>query len=348
MLLAPQRPTMPLRTSISVLALCTALSCAREPQPVTRAFYFWRTHAALSAPERDALSVQHVQRLYLRLFDVAVDGAGAPKPVGQVRFADAFPQGLEIVPVVYLTNAALKATADPAALADQVWTLASSLAAEGKFTFSELQVDCDWTDSTRAAYFAFCARLRDRARPGRLSATIRLHQIKYPARTGVPPVDRGMLMFYNMGKLASDATRPSIFNSDDASRYTAWIDRYPLPLDAGLPVFSWLVHVRGGRIVGLIEKPDLVELAQTPGLQRQAPDRYVAERGLLFRGGYLQEGDTLTLEAMTPARAQQAADLLAQHFHPRGPFSIALFDLDARNLHGYSQVDLNNLFNAVH
>lgn len=334
------------RRLLGFLLVSCLCACHRAEAPAKRAFYYWRTTFALSKAERSTLESQRVGRLYVRLFDVAWDRASnAPIPVGRMVFQDALPAGLEIVPVVYLASSVFEHDSDPSALATRVW---ESALATG-FSFREIQSDCDWSDATREAYFAFCRTLRALAKShgATLSATIRLHQVKYSARTGIPPADRGMLMFYNMGSLSAEPARISIFNREDAARYTAEIDRYTLPLDAALPVFSWAIHGRGGQIVGLIDKTDSATLDNTPALSRIAVDRYSATEAGFLRGSYLQKDDTLAVEAVTPALAKQAARLLAQNFHPRGEYAIALFDLDERNLGTYATQDLDDLYSAV-
>jgi hypothetical protein len=342
--------TYNLTTLRAVLLLaCLLAGCAKSPDG-KRAFYFWRTDFALSPAEQSQLTTNRVSRLYLRLFDVSWNQLTAQaEPIGLTTFTTPPPPGLEVVPVVFLRNELFTHDPDPAALADRLHTLVRARAQTGGFSFHELQVDCDWTDSTREAFFAFCRRLRTnlRADGATLSATIRLHQIKYSQRTGVPPVERGMLMFYNLGRLAADTERPSIFNTEDAARYTASIDAYPLPLDAALPVFSWAVQSRAGRVVALLSKPKLDELAANASLENAGARRYVAQAPSFVSGGYLQIGDTLSLEVMTPAASKEAAELLARHFHPRGPFTISLFDLDERNLHDWTSKDLDTLFSAV-
>jgi hypothetical protein len=328
-----------------LLTLMGGSSCQREA--AQRAFYHWRTGFHSSPAEREALVQQHVGRLYLHVFDVAWDArTSAALPEGEVSFAEAVPSTLDVAPVVYVANGALEHSADPAELAQRVWARTLGIAAAAGFSFHELQIDCDWTDATREAYFALCRTLRalSAAAGVELSATIRLHQVKYRQRTGVPPVDRGMLMFYNVGHLGPDPERSSIFNEEDASRYVESIDSYPLPLDAVLPIFSWAIHGRGASVVGLIDKPDFDALGAAPGIQR-VDARHAIVQSAGFRGGnYFREGDTLTMEAMTPERAQAAGALLAAHFHPAHSHSIALFDLDERNLRAYSPQNLDHLF----
>src|SRR5207253_10476713 len=131
----------------------------------------------------------------------------------------------------------------------------SRMAEEQGMAFQQLQLDCDWSDSSRRNYFHFVDLLSHRLKAERkiVSATIRLHQIKYAERTGIPPVSRGMLMFYNFGRIQADSDRSSIFNAEDAGRYSSYIAGYPLELDVVLPAFSWSVHSREGRVLGLLE-----------------------------------------------------------------------------------------------
>lgn len=335
--------------AIGLMLTLAAVGDCRRIVRAGRAFYYWRTSFALSDAERLSLTCHHINRLYVRFFDV---GWSSPSnravPAGRCRFSDSWPEGIEMVPVVYLTNEVLRREPSPPALAAGTWRLVRSMTANAGLTFRELQVDCDWTDETRAAFFEFCRELKRLGAPERLllSATIRLHQVKYWRRTGLPPVDRGMLMFYNVGTIAAGDGPMSIWNLEAASRYVSSIDRYPLPLDGALAVFGWAVHARDGEVVGLIGKADAAALDEYPWLQRTAEGRYTAVEPAFYRGTYLRCGDTLTIEAMTPVLAQDAARLLAEHLDPSGGF-VALFDLDERNLRHYEPHELEVLFPAV-
>ncbi|SDF10039.1 hypothetical protein [Chitinophaga filiformis] len=71
---------------------------------------------------------------------------------------------------------------------------------------TEIQIDCDWTAGTREKYFHFLKALRHYYPDKILSATIRLYPYKYTKKMGVPPVDRGMLMCYNLGDIKDAST----------------------------------------------------------------------------------------------------------------------------------------------
>lgn len=320
--------------------------------PAHRAFYYWRTTFALAPAERAALTDLHVDTLYLRMFDVGW-ADGAPTILGPLTIpADAAPPpGVAIVPTVYLTNELFKqlpAAGVPALAALVVREVAARTTQLGGAP-RELQLDCDWTDTTRARYFAFLAALRGEVAAGTaLSATIRLHQIKYRERTGVPPVDRGMLMFYNMGKFSADPEARAIFDERAAARYLARLRDYPLPLDGALPIWSWVIHLRDDAVEGLMQSTDPTELAGVEFLRPAGPDRFEATRSTFLHGSFLRAGDILKIEVTGPAETLTAAGMLARHLAATAtPRTIALFDLSERNLARHGTESLDHVFQTA-
>ncbi len=116
-----------------------------------------------------------------------------------------------------------------AALAENIWRKVSEMVPRLGRRSGELQFDCDWSDATRDRFFALLTAVGERARPAgiTLSATIRLHQVKYRERTGVPPVERGMLMFYNMGRVDAAPGTNAIFDPAAAERVSRPRRRLP-------------------------------------------------------------------------------------------------------------------------
>lgn len=348
-------------TVVAVCAVALAAACASPASseggpPPQRAFYYWRTTFRLSDTEQRALTDLGVTRLYLRAFDVSWSPAtsapvllGKLSPVGGARP----PAGIEVVPVVFLREEVLRYVRGPAlaALARQLWTEVRGRMALLDVTPRELQLDCDWTDTTREPFFELVARVREAAQLP-LSATIRLHQVKYRERTGVPPVERGMLMFYNMGELSADPEARHIFDPASAARYLARVSSYPLPLDLALPIWSWVVHLRDDHVVGLLQSTDPDELAAAPFLRRAAPDRFVAAESTFLHGTLLREGDVLKIEVTGPAEVLAAARQIAPHL-PRstsaaaGSRTVSLFDLSERNLARHAPATLDPVFRAI-
>jgi hypothetical protein len=331
----------------------------REPEPrgttaATPSFYYWRTTLSLDAAERAALAELRIARLYLRLLDVTWDErAGVPRVAGELTSGDPLPAGLEVVPVVFLRQQVLRhldaaAVRALAALLDE--RFASHLRTLG-VTARELQLDCDWTDRTGPAFFSLLTELRRLAAarapagtpPPRLSATLRLHQIAHRERTGVPPVDRGMLMFYNMGRFSAEPEDRAIFDGARAAGYLARLADYPLPVDVALPIWAWTLHLRDGEVIDLLQSTDPAELEGVAFLRRTGQDRYVATETSFFRGALLREGDELKGERLSSAELAAAAGQLARAL-PAAPRAVALFDLSQRNLRRYDRSVLQRLF----
>lgn len=338
-----------------LLALCALAGASHFVRPrlsqssPERAFYYWKTSWAGNPAFDAAIREGRINKIYMRFFDVRWSpDAGEPRPVSPLRFASPPPAGVEIVPVVYLVNEVFQHVRydQVEALANHVLAKVDEMAASQKIRATQIQLDCDWSDSTRRSYFHFADLLHRRlkARSIFLSSTIRLHQIKYFERTGIPPVDRGMLMFYNFGRIAAERPRSSIFNEQDARLYSSYIAEYRLPLDLSLPLFSWVVHSRKGKVVSLLEKLDTSELTVANGFTADSPNRYRAASSFFFHGRYFMKGDLLLAEESSPATTESAARLALSGAGWNKTYNtIALFDLDERNLNRYAHHEIQDI-----
>jgi hypothetical protein len=257
---------------------------------------------------------------------------------------------VEIVPVVFLRERVFHGLSaeGTARLAERVWSEVQRLSRQGNVVLRELQLDCDWTDTTRAPFFAFLEQLGLLAGPAEvtLSATIRLHQVKYRERTGVPPVSRGMLMFYNMGRIAPGER--AIFDAAKAEAYLARLPEYPLALDVALPIWSWTVHLRDDRVEGLLQNTDPATLSANDALEPAPAGRFLVKRPTFVQGTLLREGDVLQPEVIEPSIALEAARLVAPRLAPASPArTISLFDLSERNLARHDVEALDRLFRTI-
>lgn len=328
----------------------TASNAAREPPQ--RAFYAWQVDFPASAETIAALRRNHVQRLYLRFFDIDSDDDDRPVPIAPVELATPLPQGFDYVPVVFLREHVLRhpGPGGTDALAQHLWREVLSIARRAALPFNELQLDCDWTEGTREAYFALLRAVAGKAHAAQvqLSSTIRLHQVKYRERMGVPPVDRGMLMFYNMGRIA-DGTR-SIFDPEAARRYLGRITDYPLPLDAALPIWGWTVVLRDDEPHTLLQATDPAELRRLQSVTLQRDGRYRVVAPTFVQGEMLREGDILQPEMVMPQQALEAAQMLAPVLAPAAApakRTVALFHLSDAVLARHDDASLGALYETV-
>jgi hypothetical protein len=315
----------------------------KEKASTHTAFYTWKTTFRPTARE-EQLFRDASNHLYLRFFDVVWNPQiQQALPNGIVSIKSPL-SGLIITPVIYITNQSLERSklAEMDSLAFHANQLLFRKATENHIQYKAIQIDCDWTVGTKAKYFIFLRAFKRYSRK-RLEATIRLHQVKYPERTGVPPVDRGVLMFYNMGKISADlGARNSIYNQQDAAAYIGSLPNYHLPLDLALPVFSWTIQIRAGKVVQLYAKITLSDLSDThhfapvPESRNSPCPAYQSLHSFYLRGVYVKTGDFFKFEGMNVASLTAAASQVAEK----------LATLDNRNIIYYesSSISLSTLY----
>ncbi|MBK8965802.1 MAG: hypothetical protein IPM36_03820 [Lewinellaceae bacterium] len=335
---------------------CLALfSCTQKPPAIQPAVYHWETHLALSHSETAYLDSLHCRYLYVKFLDIARDDAKTIRPYALLEVLDSTGlAGRTVVPCVFIANNVFQDIPE-----NQLDWLAQKTAQAlhsvgGQFTpnqFPEIQFDCDWTSTTRAAFFSFLKKMRNRLpEHTRLSATIRLHQYKFPDQTGVPPVDRGMLMLYNTGDIDDPEAENSIFQPADAHKYIhGAAATYPLPLDLALPMFSWALVYRDGSLWKIIPEPatetfrDTARYAPFPAGQDK---RFLAKQAGYLGGQYLRPGDFLRVENIDTTALRQAA-VLAREIDLANDARLAFFHLDHAIVHRYPAWFLTELCETI-
>ncbi|MFC5408442.1 hypothetical protein ACFPMF_03925 [Larkinella bovis] len=311
------------------------------------AFYYWQTTFEPTAADRQLLEQLHVQKLYVRYFDIDWDPATqSPQPKAVIRFAKK-PSGLAIIPVVFITNQTLircPVSAIPG-LAEKLVGKIRQISQQHGIAFREIQLDCDWSASSRATYFQLLQEVKNRSQVP-LSATIRLHQIKYPEQTGVPPVDRGMLMFYNMADWKRPDTHNSIYDLGVARQYTHYLERYSLPLDVVLPLFRWTVVYRNKRFLTLLNAVDRSQLRALAFLKPQGENRFVAQLDTTALGFSIRRGDVFRAEECRPEELMAGKEELLLKIQNQ-KLTFALYHLDSTVTSFYSDAFLHSLFQTA-
>lgn len=227
--------------------------------------YYWKTSFDLDSTELSFLQKHDIDRIYLRMFDVAVEqdvqtGKIDVVPIATTKFVSRLPDSVEIVPVTYITIDALRAMArkerEYASLITERLLAMSSYNECGKI--NEIQLDCDWTSKTKDSYNTLCKAVKDNLNTQgiSLSVTVRLHQL----REEPPAADKGVLMLYNTGASKERDTRNSILDIDDVDLYMPYSGflKYPLPLSYAYPLFGWGVKFNGDNFVSIVSEQDTV------------------------------------------------------------------------------------------
>lgn len=326
-------------------------ACGRTPREVKPAFYHWQARLALTAPELECLEQTSTKRLYVRFFDVDWSAEkGKVVPISILSMPNPPPDGIEIVPTIYMTNRTLLKT--PPSELDTLQKRISALlfSLQDRFGIeqpTEVQIDCDWTSRTRKKYFLLLEGIREdlKARKAQLSVTVRLHQLKYRKKTGIPPADRGMLMYYNMGQIDEIDENNSILDLGTGQSYLTEYRPYPMPLDVALPIFAWGIVFRQGKPAFLLNGLRADEAMRETDLEKIDHNHFKVLKSHYFRGEYLYKDDLIRTEAVTDSLLLGAAQTLAETLK-EDSLHVALYHLDSLTISHYDLETFSAVWDA--
>ena len=316
------------------------ISCNKDVN-ITRSFCYWKTSYepySIDDDKADSLGISHI---YMRLFDVGWNPyEQKPLPVATLWNFKSYENRREVTPSIYITNdVVLNCNRQQlAALADNVVKRINKIIeltrkdigdfavekyklddraersmceAEETRVFDtrikEVLIDCDWTGKSRDNYFYLLSRIKKALPQYKISATIRLWQYRDYKTAGIPPVDRGLLMCYNMDNPASTKTANSIGSSKVLKQYINH-DNYPLKLDVALPVFSWNLVFRGKDFLGIMN--DDYFSPDTPRFKKIAANRYVFTQDKVLGETYYRNGDEVRVEKVSDEEMRKMIDIL--------------------------------------
>jgi hypothetical protein len=322
-----------------------------EDRKIERSFYFWKSNFKLSDTEKQTLDTLKIKTLYLKFFDVTWDDVSSSAiPIAQLRINDSGylrKSSLQIIPTIFITNECIFKidSSQTKQLAEKIFNLTKKIIANNSLqNVHEIQIDCDWTASTKEKYFAILDELQLLDKTINLSATIRLHQIKYLDRTGVPPVKMGMLMCYNMGNLTNIETENSILEIKELQKYIGNLQHYPLHLDVALPLFDWKVLFRDGKFKSLIN--DLPDNILNTSLFKKNVNTFKVLKDSIVLGYDFKSGDILRKEECKYNIILRAAKLISEKITNIN-IRVSLYHLDTITLKKYSTYEMENIFNAM-
>lgn len=325
---------------------CNEINNERKPE---RSFYYWKSVFNLTNFEINRLDSLGVQTIYLKFFDVDWEvTSNRAIPVAKLQVPNRqLLEKYQIIPTVFITNETIQKldTSQTVLLAGDIYRLIMDICKTNHLvTVHEIQIDCDWSVSSAKKYFALLKIIKQLSNKN-ISATIRLHQIKFLTKSGVPPVDRGLLMCYNMGNLKNPASNNSIIESAELKKYTTDLSTYPLPLDVALPLFDWKVLFRNNIYSGILE--NMPEETFTNSFSIKNNGRTEILKDTLLGGYYLKKGDLLRTEESEISEVLATAREVNKHLkNTLG--RVSLYHLDSITLIKYTTHELESIYNSFH
>lgn len=295
----------------------------------TPCFYHWKTSYHLTDFEKKYVHEHQVKKIYLHCFDIAMHDS-LPKPQGVLLWDDSVEKKIEYIPTVFIDNEVFKHLDSLAIqqMAKNTLSLCKQILDAQQLNISEIQIDCDWTKSTRTNYFYFLNQLKKQ--PITLSATLRLYQYKYQTESGIPPVDYVSLMCYNMGTLKNVSADNSILNTKDLSAYLNVKTPYPIALNVALPIFNWTLLYHAKQFKGILYlQPNVMN----ENWHRQSSILYICNKEyydtLCDRIFYPNE--SVRIETITKKQLHEAQQTIQQNI-TNTKNEIIYFDLDSNKI----------------
>jgi hypothetical protein len=340
----------------AVLFFHAALSCKSDKPNIKRAFYFWKSNQySLDEKELECINRQQVEKLYVKFFEVEPDTLFGAIPVAKTNLniwsfqgdGDSAKQQTQIIPTVYLKNEVFShlSTAGLDSLAGNTLFLinkyyGNQMRADRLGDYNEIQLDCDWTEKTKDNYFYLLRKIKELSKKT-ISCTLRLYPYKYRDRMGIPPVDKAVLMCYNLISPLASEDANSILSVGELEKYLVKTPEYPLHLDIALPVFSWMQVYQNNRFAGLITpKPHELDSILHP----VKPLWFEVTKDREFDRLFLRAGDKVKYEEITAKTLKETIALLKEHVPATDGQTIILFHLDTNNIDQFDHETLNSFF----
>lgn len=327
---------------VFAIILFALLSCTEtRKHNIDLSFYYWKLDGASSTFTPTKYPNSHI---YLHIADIYWDeqlGTALPKAKSRIKKEDSlFAQS--ITPVVFLDQKIFSKTPS-----DSLDSLANRLLKlyHDFYTFfnldkhsvtPSLQIDCDWLASNKEKYFAFLKLIKEKRPDLVLSATIRMYPYKYKQTMGVPPVDYGVLMCYNLERISDVNTENSILTPKTLSEYLTKTS-YPIPLKPALPIFGWYAWIREDQYINLIYQS--YHFVNSPYFVAESERLFRVVQDTVVSGHYLRKGDLLRREYPTIKDLNKSLDLLVKHIRPK---EIILYHWDENLVNHYEEFITNN------
>lgn len=318
-----------LKNLFIILVLLSLCSCKREDRKVD--FYYWQTQFNLDKTERSTLAKTHSTVVYTRFFDVDKEN-GNIHPEGIIKIDSTLSIQQKITPVVFITNRTWVniSMEELDFLAKKVNTEINKIAKKTSLELThEIQIDSDWTASTKTDYFTFLEKLK-LASNKEVTSTIRLHQIKDKNLMGIPPVKKGILMCYATSSPLKNQKENSILDIELMKNYLQSLEDYSLNLDFALPLYSWGIvsnHLNKKRLINGLSHQ---KLKNTKGIQFVKDNHYLIQEDGFYFGHYLSKGFTIKVEEVSNETLKESLEFLDKKMGHKIP--LIYYHLDTQFL----------------
>lgn len=334
---------------------CFLSSCSKKEskvENVERAFYYWKSNTSFGDESVKKIKSFNVKKMYIKLFEVDYSETMGNFPYEkntprEYDFRDL--DSIRVVATIFIRNEIFQYNTEKSLdkLADNIVFLTDKYHKgynnKNIYEYSEIQIDCDWTKSTKDKYFYLLKKIKELSKK-EISCTLRLYPYKYPDIMGVPPVDKVMLMCYNLIKPLTNKNKNSILDIEELKSYLNERRSYPLHLDVALPVFYWTQWYQNNRFSGLLN----INSADIVGFSKQVkPMWYEVTKDTTYQyNSYFKEGDQIKCEEISATTINEAISIIKKSVELNENTTISLFHLDDSTFKKYSNEEISSFYTS--
>ena len=323
--------------SILQCLICILLltNCTKTNNNHDYGFYYWRSTFNLNKNEQQTLNKSKVGNLYTRFFDVVKQNDQFLE-VGIININKETSTDKKIVPVIFITNETwfnIKPN-DIQFLAVKINERINKIHSNHKLNLeNEIQIDSDWTASTKNDYFKFLQALKQISKKN-ITCTLRLHQVKDKLQTGIPPVDKMYLMCYATSSPLKNQEQNSILDVRTLKSYLRNLEDYPIKLDIALPIYSWGIITNHLGKKKLINALTAEELMQNKNFKMIIKNNFEVLKDDFYFGLYLNKGFKIKIEEIAEKDITESLNFIDEKLNY--PFHIIYYHLDERFTKNYN------------
>lgn len=311
---------------------CLFFACNSKKDTVQNAVYVWgdrSEYSYFSDEESKVIFDNEIKKVYCKLSDVVWDEAihAKPEDIKSLPLRELIAKYSDVVPCIFFTNEVMLKSSK-----EELDYMAEKIAFRiNKYEVKELQLDCDWSEKSKDNYFHFIKKVReDLDSTKSISATIRLYQYKYPEKTGVPPVDRGMLMLYNFNSPKEFREENLIYEEAEALKYTS-NKAYDLPLDFAIASYNWSIWYNKEKEFKSYLTQEVADKLFKDTKTTKDSMVFTFTKDVTLENDFYREGDIIHYSKMDSTKIQSTYNLI-EKFKNTDKYTVSLFEMNAQTL----------------
>lgn len=340
-----------MKNALLAILICFLFISCNEKHDIIASFCYWKTDLNLDKEDQDLIQKLNAQHMYVRFFDVDWSfNENEAIPVATIRNLKFNTNKLKITPSIFITNEVFLKTTK-----QQLDTLAFRIAKRveeivenelntsgRKINYEEILIDCDWSPKSKDNYFYLLKQIKNNFPNQKIAATIRLWQYKYATKAGMPPVDRGLLMCYNMSKPNDFKTENSIATSSELAQFLTH-KKYRLKLDIALPIYSWAVIFRGNKYKGIVSDYHKI-LNKDLKLKKLSSNKYLLQQDILVGRSYLRNGDIIRVEKISNEELDKMISIIKSKIQIDNATKVTFFSFDKIYVNDYGTEKISKYY----